>query len=523
MAGILEAVKNAIATEGARRVSELSQRNPWLGGKVGRTIDIVGKFLGNPLPEKGASEMAESAGAVVFTPEQAVDKARARSGEATPPSPNPIERTYQIEKGYVPAFASSDGNAMPPMDELVRVYKSQGWTDENAIRTDIASGNWVNKVPQPPVGSGGGTNTVGELQKHIQSNPVSVKGMTTEDLNDVLKKMEERGMSAADALLERRREIAERYYRDTLAEAENRLGEVTSEAERRKRQAKEQEEFYKGELGKRKQFELEEIESQEQKALQSYESAKDEIAQNWRELSRKFEAQARAAGMSATSLIAGETRKLMNQFNSNLAKAWVAHKDTVDELNRAVRKTIETFDSKIGELEMNTRQMIEGVDAWLQEQINRIREMKDKALTYKMELVYDAMNQADNLKNQILDKIDTAKLNWSQWLAQIQTQYALSAKYAAEGNIASAKQSLDTSNKLLTLAEKQINLGAADVVSAPKERGGLGYYLVGRIPLTNEEYSIEIPNEEQAIALKKKLKSVLETNPLSQYLGGIFN
>lgn len=507
-------IQQLIGTVGRRASQKMESAQAPIRALIGRNI----------LPEFGLTEKMEAYGATPLTPEQRIEKLQ-QQGKTTPSS-NPVEYSYQLQKGYVspPSSGSTSGgsfgggNQMPSMDQLIQMYKQQGWTDENAIRADIASGGWRNKIPQSQDRKPDNRDLLEKLRQQLSNNPDLARGLGQDDMNKILKDMEERGMSFADAVLARRRELAERYYQEAMAEAERRMGEVTSSAEMRKRHAKEQEEFYKGEMEKRKKSELEEIESQKEKAIRSYESAKDEIARNWRDLSRKFEAQARALGMSATSFVTGESRKLMNEFNSNLAKAWISHKDTVDELNRAVKKTIDTYDSKISELELNTRQMIEGIDNWLQEQVNRIRDMQGKALSYKMELIANAMDQADSLRNQILNAIDEAKLKWNQWLAQVQTQYALSAKYAAEGDITSANKSLDISNKLLTIAQKQISIGAADIVSEPKGDGTFGYYLFGKLPLTNEEYKIEIPDEEQAVLLKQKLKSVLETNPLAPYL-----
>lgn len=41
---------------------------------------------------------------------------------------------------------------MPPIDQLVALYKQQGWTDDAAIMGDINAGGWKSKVP-----NGGGT------------------------------------------------------------------------------------------------------------------------------------------------------------------------------------------------------------------------------------------------------------------------------------------------------------------------------------------------------------------------------
>src|SRR3990167_3744357 len=80
------AVGDVIAKTGASAIRAISSVSPSIGGKIGKAVDVVGKALGNPLPEYGATEYAESRGgqpAVNATPAQRValeQKAQTRAG-----------------------------------------------------------------------------------------------------------------------------------------------------------------------------------------------------------------------------------------------------------------------------------------------------------------------------------------------------------------------------------------------------------------------------------------------------------
>ena len=487
-----------------------------LVGGAGRRADVLLKSIGSPLRDFGLTEKAEAFGARALTPEQRVVKLQEQG--KTPPegSPDPIERTYQLQKGYI-----QPPSDMPSMDDLINIYKRQGWADEAAIRADIAAGGWKNKIPvlgetSSGGGAGGGSASQDDLIRQLREKPEKAKHFDDRDLNKIWEDML-RGKDAAQAFEDRWKEVANRKYQEMMERAGRLREEVMGSAEARRKEAKEQEAFYKGEYEKRKSRELEEIEKQKGEAETSYVANKDEVVRNFNELNKRFEAQARALGMSATSFVSGETRKILNQFNSNLSQAWLKYKDMVSDLNSAIRETIETYDSKIGELEMKTRQALARIDEELNSEINRIRDMEGAALTAKMEGIAQAMDKADEYRNQIEQAVNASKLRWQEWLAQIQAQMALTAKYAAEDKITSAQKSAEQMLKFLNLAYSVGDKGIGDIKLYRKPNGEIQRFYVVPNPLTGEEEAMYV-NENMANVLKLLIQTAPQNIQYRRFL-----
>lgn len=124
------------------------------GGRLGKIIDTIGNFLGNPLPDWGLSESLENWGGNLGSnfqwvkPAQATDNPPATDLNYGPqpfigPQPNP--KTAQ--SGGSP----SGGNSGTP---AVDMSFYQGWNDPNAIRMDWEQ-TWRQKIGQGSGGSGG--------------------------------------------------------------------------------------------------------------------------------------------------------------------------------------------------------------------------------------------------------------------------------------------------------------------------------------------------------------------------------
>jgi hypothetical protein len=536
---IVDKIKNLIAEKGGQTIQTVTRISPYWGGKVASTVNWVGQKLGNPLPEKYYTETAQTKGGeTISDPMKRLELSKQAGVDVTKPSSDPAVLLAQVQKGLVPSDVYKEKTGTNPpkdydMNLLMDLYKKQGWTDENAIRADIAAGGWQSKVDaalgENNSSGGGGDNNnnrgidinknINDAQKWISENKDKASFLSEDDVRDIVSHAND----VASAFEERVRQIAEAKYNELMAEAARQREEVTQGAEMRRRHARERESLYKGEYERRKAEEVSTIEKQREREQREFELQKDELAANWQALAKKFEAQARALGMSANSFVFGETRKLMAEFNSNLDKAWNKHKDVVTDLNDAVKQTIDVYNGKIDELEMKTRQALDEIDAWEAEQINNIRNMEGQALVAKLEMIADAANKADQYKASVQNAIDMMKLEWSKWLAQMQVQFALTAKYAAEDKITSAKNSSAAAKARLDMVQKAMNLKMGDVVPMRKQDGSISYYYTFPNPLTGEDDYVELTQDAQQADVFKKILTQPPSNPLDQYLQNVMD
>lgn len=85
---------------------------------------------------------------------------------------------------------------MPPRDQLVNLYKAQGWNDEAAINADINAGGWKSKVQAPTAGfnlsSSSGANVT---PQSFTQNPV-------QSAIDIAKSLREQNIQAAQPAIQ---------------------------------------------------------------------------------------------------------------------------------------------------------------------------------------------------------------------------------------------------------------------------------------------------------------------------------
>ena len=135
-------------------------------GRLGKIIDTVGNFLGNPLPDWNISESLESWGGnlgskfVLVPKANAVDQPNYEMGPQPfigPPQNKDVVTNKQV--------TNTGGNTGNSQQDIINAYKAMGWTDVNAILDDYAA-TGGSKIGG---GSGGGEDLNARLRSEIES------------------------------------------------------------------------------------------------------------------------------------------------------------------------------------------------------------------------------------------------------------------------------------------------------------------------------------------------------------------
>lgn len=460
-------------------------------GAVGRAIDIGGKLLGNPIKDVGASEVLEQKGAELLSsalpPDQRTEwRVKERTEQGKPISEADVGTAQKLniknytttKEGITPKSEAqrkideSGGNVIKDLtsDELRSMgLSSDLWHGQEIewggkrYRVEDTGRGTRNLVPitQDTGGGGGGfdiNKTISEASSFARSTGTE-KDLSDDLLRKVIEDVRDRGMSTAQAMENRLREAYEQRWRELSDIFGKQKQEIASEAQRQRQMAREQEAFYKGEIEKRKRSELENIASQKEGQEKEYEQVKDDLGRSFADSVRQLNARLRAIGVSASSFAAGEQARVLRDFNQNLAKVAIKHKDILNELDKAHRETEDFYNGKINELEMQTRKQIGDIDAWERGQISAIQNNERLSLADKLENIARAINMADQIRLQVEQNYQNQIIAYTQWQKEMKLKMALAAQEAAKNRIDSAKAQLSEMRQAYAQALQAVSKG----------------------------------------------------------------
>lgn len=423
-----------------------------IAGKVGKTIDVVGKALGNPLPDIGISQGLESAGGVsqynqAKTPqEKAVVEQKAQQRAGTPSANAPVVNAVNNPQ------PTNSGQQLST-DQLIQEYKNRGWNDMGAIMGDIAGGGYKAWNLGGGGDAGASAAPVYNTRDVIAADPNMSKYLGENDINDLIKQYGEQitgdTEGLARAIEERATAAAEREYQGILSILGGQKTEVGETAARQKEATQAQKELTQGELGARQETETKQIEKQKAGFEEEKTKTVETLARNWRDMSLEMQRVARGRGISDSSFAAGKETQLLLNFNQGLRQIATESLAALQDFSDAVSETTKFYQRQNAQLDLDTKNNMDEIDAWERGQIANINAQQTMAYNRKLDAIENAMTQADQLRVNTANSIAEKKMAWGLWLVQQDYAYKQAVAIAAQGKVSDAVSGI---NKVRDLA-----------------------------------------------------------------------
>lgn len=477
-------------------------------GKVGKAIDVVGGILGNPLPEvkafgpQGLSGALESKGSAALTPQQQAEKVTTRTAEINKANPDlnlkPVYTTQNVQY-------SLPQDQQKTYDQIVQDYKARGWTDEAAIKGDIAAGNY-----KPSVTTSGDSGSKAGFDSNAvkQSVKDSIYGkyVGDSDVQDLLDKYAREGRSDADALaadIESRAVArADREYNTILEALRGQKAEAGTLAEQQKTDIATDTATGLSSLEAKKARETASIEKQKEGFIGETEQTADTLARNWKDMSLQVQRMMRARGAQDSSYAAGEETKVLMDFNKGLKQLAVSKTNALGDFADAVNETVRFYGEEATKLDESGKRAARDVDTWLRGRIGEIQGQEGVALNKKLADIDNAITQANSIKINTETKIRDQKLAYGLWLEQSKKQLEQAVAVAAAGKVSSAQNNISNYSQQFALT-KQI-LGSGGEMTTSNAKGEQGLFVHGKLPTTGEDIYIPITQGgAQNIALQQ--------------------
>ena len=458
---VLDAIKSAVSKTGGAALRKLADINPTWGGKVGKAVDVIGKWTGNFFPETYASEYARSKGGYEemrriqenpkLTPEQKESKLKAleqkSGGSAITTDPNRIR--LDPKDGYRPDWRDialklgKDVNS--PEFAMYREYEAQ-----------------LNAQKQSPP-----SRTTQDVISTVKNIPGAEQHLTESNLEDILNKWKSGTIQTTEDLA---RQIEETATRNAEAEYNTIKEALRTQKEEIQRLASQQRE----QLGKQKQFteeglreketsEISNIEKQKQSFLQEKEETVETLARNWRDLSLEAQRVMRARGISDSAFAASQDARLMLDFNKGLRQIATKSQAALQDFADAVIETNKFYTRERQKLQMEYDNVFTNIDNWVRQSIQEIQNQENMALNRKLAEINNAILQANQLRAQIAQKIADQELGLAVWIQQAQMQLKTAVATAAQNKVSDAWKNIDKVRQNIDVVSKLLDNGGGFV------------------------------------------------------------
>lgn len=462
-----------------------------LVGKAGKAIDVVGKALGNPLPDYGVSQQLESAGGYAqsqqaTTPQQKAEiekKAAERSGFNSAAAPT-------ITQQNNPAPTSS--GASLTTDQLVQEYKNRGWNDTNAIMANIAAGGYKDWNIG---GSSGGSAPKAKTTDIIAKTPGS-QYLKDTDITDLIDKYGQEVTGDADTLAraieERAVNAADREYQSILSILGGQKTEASDLAKQQKESALGQKELTQADLEAKQNQEVTAIGKEKEAFKEETAQTTETLARNWRDLSLEMQRIMRAKGVSDSAFAAGKETDLLLNFNTGLRAIATKSTAALQDFSDAVDETVKFYKRQEANLDFQTNEQIKEIDNWERQQISSIQSQETMAYNKKLDAIENAMTQADTLRVNTANSIAEKKLSWGLWLVQMDYQYKTAVAEAAKTSVGNASQKITEARNLFSLTASVLDNGGEIIATKDAQGNITGGTVHGILPTTGEEIDIPI-------------------------------
>jgi hypothetical protein len=508
----------------------ISSVSPTLGGKVAHTVDVVGKALGNPLPDLGATEEVQSKGG--YSQMVKTEQNKNLSEQERQKKLQELEQKTKQTTGSGSAKSYETKSVdTSSYDPNWRAKALQFGEDVNSpkfakFREIEAQLNQQNQnTNSPPLGRKGVENIASAL------------GLTSEEMSKLdLSKWEQETADRADRVakeIERAAiENAEREYNTILDALRTQKGEVGTLATQHRQRLKEQKEFTEQGLTKKEQSEIANIEKQKTAFEEEMQDTKEELARAWRELSLETQRLMRARGIQDSSFAASNDAKLMMDFNRGLRKIAAQSQAALKDFSDAVIETNKYYTRERQKLDMDYNQALTDIDNWERQQIQSIQAQENMALTRKLNEIRNAVAQANQLRENVAQKISDQKMGLAVWMAQFQMQLKAAVATAAAGKVDDAWKNIAAVRQNVDLV-KSIRENGGTFVKMKTKDGSDQWFVHGAVPNSDGSWSwTSIPVTEDFVKLQalKEQKSlqpdindvILQNPNIMKKLGNIY-
>lgn len=499
---IRSATGNYVAQKGSQALDWLSSKNPELGGKVAKVVDITAKVLGSTAPDYGGTERAESAGGVVLgatDPAAAAAKEAARSKALGIPLSAATQQTQQQGPTQNGTSLAQNNLTKDQAKSASGLPDGELW-DQKEFEKDgrrykvIDNRNGTFSFQDiTPSGNGGGQDnkiTAGDV---ISALPQDELGNIDQDTFDsIMSKYgnatRDNAKAIADEILAAATENANREYQDTLAALGVQKKEVQTLAEQQKGRVAKEKEMGQAELLDKQNTETTAIEKQKKGFEGEVAQTKDELAQNWRDMSMQVQSIMRARGVTDSSYSGDKETKVLLDFNKGLRQLATKATGALADFAEAVVETTKFYTREAEKLSYEASKKVEDIDTWVRQQVASIQAQESKGLTQKLNEIRSALAQANTLKTQTEQSIADKQFAIDSWLVQTQVNYKNAVALAAQGKTGNA---VDTIAKYRDQAKEAYDLvtkGGYEFQVVKDANGKTQYVVHGTLPNGQDDY-----------------------------------
>ncbi len=478
-----------------------------IAGKVGKAIDVIGTKLGNPLPQvsafggQGLSGALESAGSASLTPQQQVAKMEERSKTT---GVAPVYTPQNVQYSSTPQAVQTNAGPMS-MDSMIAEYKKRGWTDEAAIKNDIAAGGGKSYFQGDVQGAEAKPQV--DPNKILAENPGS-KYLTDMDVNDIFSDLSKSTEDYARAIEERASAAADREYQAVLGLLGGQKDEAKTLAGQQRERALTAKQEGGEELSAKEVKELAEIQKQKEGFTTEMTSTVETLAKNWRDLSLEVQRIARARGISDSAFASGKETDLLMDFNKGLRTLATQNLSALKDFGDASTETVQYYGREKTKLESAAKQQVEDIDNWERQTVATIQGQETMAYNKKLDAIEAAMTRADGLRTAVAQDIASKKISWEMWLTQTQYNYKLAIAQAATGK---GDDAMKTWNNMRDVAKgmgEMMDAGLGSIVPQTNAQGQItGGTFKYRNPATGKDEEIGLNDVGTLSGLTSAYKS----------------
>ena len=503
----MASIGDLLSKSGGTALRAISSFNPTLGGKAAKYVDWAGDQyakVGISLPEYGATEQVESTGGrtsqiaaeasgdtakLAELEKKAVDRAGFYS--ATGVTANKAAQSTQPSTSY-----SQDPNTVSEL----KSERAQGASVGDIRNFGGKDWRWDGESWAPEGGgSVGGASTrqptsAGDVYSKIPTD-TGLTGQDLEDLKAFVKNAQEGQIKSADDLarefLASKREQSGREY-DTIMDALGvQKGEIKTLAGEQKGFARGEAKLAGEEFTAREAKEKGDVEKERTSFEKEVEEKKDLLANSWRTLSKELQAVMRGRGIQDSSYAAGREGKLLMEFNKGLRQIAVKSTEALGEFSDAVIEIGSYYTRQQNQMDFQLNKQLANIDTFVRQQTQSIQAQENVALSNKLNQIRQAVTDGQTLKTQVTMKVADQKVNFAMWMYQTQQNYKLAVAQAAQGNVASARQSINDTRNTFKLIGDVLDYGGQFVQSTAAD-GTLTTFVHGTNPATGEPVQLEV-------------------------------
>lgn len=437
------------------------------------------------------------------TPEQAAQSPQAKANLA-----QNINNSVTVNKTQTPSGNSGGNSGGLTADILMKQF---GFNDPNVIK-DILSDPGKRAQYEREL-SPSSSAPSGPSKEEIATKYRDKTGLDIDpSLLDKLKGDTDGGADI-DALIRdieaSQRGAAEEEYMASMDVLGKQKGELKDTSEYQKGKINKQLGLDREELNANKTADIASIDKAKERFTQENNSNEDLIAANWRDLSLRTQAIARARGITSSDFAGQIESKQAMELNKGLRTLATNAQNVYADFLQGLTDTNSFYAKADQKLTSDAQTRLDDTDQWLQGEVSKIQSLERVSLGEKLSQIKSAAAEASKLKLGIAQQAETRRQNLEDWLLQTKVNFDNALKLSAQGNIASASDKIKEQTAYFNMIKSGLQSGALALTqneSGSQIVGGLPF-LTGSdqfssIQTTPEAYNAYQSNLKQADALK---------------------